>query len=89
MLDQAGLAPTSDADPFCAAYFDNPFPVHAALRDAGPAVLLTRYGIYAIARFADVRAMLLDPATFCSARGVGIHDWARENPGGHPRSSSR
>jgi hypothetical protein len=30
--------PGSYADPFSAAYFDDPFPVQSALRDAGPMV---------------------------------------------------
>ena len=74
------MYPTSDADPFSAAYFDDPFPVQAALRDAGPAVRLTRYGIWAVARYAEVRAMLMDWRTYCSSRGVGLSDFAREKP---------
>jgi len=39
--------PTSslDVDPFAAEFFDDPYPVHAAMRDAGPVVHLARYGI--------------------------------------------
>jgi len=74
------MHPTSDADPFSAAYFDDPFPVQAALRDAGPVVQLTRYGIWAVARHAEVRAMLMDWRTYCSSRGVGLSDFAREKP---------
>ncbi len=36
------MYPVSDADPFSPAFFDDPFPVYAALRDAGLAVWLTR-----------------------------------------------
>ena len=73
-------APISDADPFSTAFFDDPYPVHAALRDAGPAVWLSRYGIYAVARHEHVHAMLRDWQTFCSSRGVGISDFAKETP---------
>ena len=71
---------TSDADPFCAEYFDDPFPVQAALRDAGPAVWLSRYNVWAVARHAEVRAVLMDWQTYCSSRGVGLSDFAREPP---------
>ncbi len=74
------MHPTSDADPFSAEYFDDPFPVQAALRDAGPVVRLTRYGIWAVARHAEVRAMLMDWRTYCSSRSVGLSDFAREKP---------
>ncbi len=74
------MHPVSDADPFSPAFFDDPFPVHAALRDAGPAVWLTRYGIWTVARHAEVRTVLLDWGTYCSSRGVGLSDFAREKP---------
>ena len=35
---------------------------------------------YAVARYAEVRAILLDPATYCSRRGVGLTDFARDKP---------
>jgi 4-methoxybenzoate monooxygenase (O-demethylating) len=72
--------PSSDLDPFCAAFFEDPFPDHAALRDAGPVVRLSRLGVLACARFAEVKAMLDDWRTFSSARGVGLQDFARERP---------
>lgn len=74
------MHPVSDADPFCADYFDDPFPTQAALRDAGPAVWLSRYGVWAVARHAEVRAVFLDWQTYCSRRGVGLSDFAREPP---------
>ena len=43
-------------------------------------VWLEAYGAYAAARYAEVRDMLADPATFCSSRGVGLSDFARETP---------
>jgi cytochrome P450 len=72
--------PVSDADPFCAEFFENPFPVHAALREAGPVVRLRRYGVWAVARYAEVHAVLNDWQTFCSSRGAGITDFAKEKP---------
>ena len=41
---------------------------------------LTRYGIWAVARYAEVHALLNDWQSFCSSRGVGLSDFARETP---------
>ncbi len=73
-------APASEIDPFSEDFLADPFPHHHALRDAGPAVRLTRYGIWGVARFADVNAMLLDWDTFCSGAGVGLADFRKEPP---------
>jgi len=72
--------PVLDVDPFCREFFDDPFPVHAALRDAGPVAYLPRYDVFAVARHENVQAMLLDWGSFSSARGVGLSDFAREKP---------
>jgi len=72
--------PSLDIDPFCQAFFDDPFPAHAALRDAGPVVYLPRYELFAIARYEHVQAALTNWRDFSSARGVGLSDFAREKP---------
>ncbi|MBY0332338.1 MAG: cytochrome P450 [Acetobacteraceae bacterium] len=72
--------PESSIDPFCAAYFEDPYPAQHALREAGPVVRLARHGVLAAARYAEVKAMLDDWQTFSSARGVGIQDFAKERP---------
>lgn len=72
--------PETDIDPFCTAYFEDPYPAQHALREAGPVVRLARYGVLAAARYAEVKAMLDDWQTFSSARGVGIQDFAKETP---------
>ncbi|PPQ31823.1 cytochrome P450 [Rhodopila globiformis] len=74
------MIPALDIDPFCQAFFDDPGPTHAAMRDAGPVVYLPRYDIHAVARYDDVRAVLLDWRAYASARGVGLSDFAREKP---------
>ena len=72
--------PVSDADPFSAGFFEGPFSVHAALRDAGPVVRLSRYGCLAVARYEQVEAVLRDWQGFSSASGVGLTDFRREPP---------
>src|SRR4051812_33829147 len=72
--------PVSDIDPFCIEFFENPFPAHAVLRDAGPVVRLSRYDVWAVARYEEVHAVLNDWETFCSSRGAGLTDFAKEKP---------
>ena len=85
----SALAPAaiamSSLDPFSKEYFDDPYAAQAELREAAPAVWLTRYGVWAVARFEHVRAMLFDWQTFCSSRGVGLGDFHKEAPW-RPRS---
>lgn len=78
-------APASDIDPFSQAYFDDPYPFQEDLREAGAAVRLSRYDIWAVARFEHVRSMLFDWKSYCSSRGVGLSDFAKETPW-RPRS---
>ena len=70
----------SEVDPFCREFFENPFPAHEELREAGPAVWLSRYDIWAVARYQQVHAILNDWQTFCSSRGAGLTDFAKEKP---------
>ena len=71
-------APASDIDPFSLDFFADPFPAHHELRQAGPAVWLRRYGVWAVARYENVHRVLNDWRTFCSCRGVGMSDFAKE-----------
>lgn len=72
--------PSLDVDPFDPAFLDNPYPQHAVLRDAGAVVWLEAIGAYGMARFAEVQSALKDWEAFCSSRGVGLGDFAREEP---------
>ena len=66
--------PTSQIDPFSIDFFDDPYPRHEELRDAGPVVRLESYGVWAMARYAQVQSTLNDWQTFISGAGAGIHD---------------
>ena len=70
-LDAGTTLPTSDVDPFSHEVLEDPLPMHAALRDAGPVVYLTQYDLYAFARYEQVHAALVDWQEFQSAAGVG------------------
>jgi cytochrome P450 len=67
----------SEVDPFCR---ENPFLAQEELREAGPVVRLSRYGVWAAARYQQVHAILNDWQTFCSSRGAGLTDFAKEKP---------
>jgi 4-methoxybenzoate monooxygenase (O-demethylating) len=69
--------PVLDVDPFCAEYFDDPYPAQEQMRESGPYFWLSKYGIGAVARYDLVRDVLLDWKTFCSSRGVGMEDFTR------------
>lgn len=73
-------APILAIDPFDEAFLADPYAHHTALRDAGPVVWLESIQCYAMARHAQVQAALKDHESFCSARGVGLADFATEPP---------
>jgi cytochrome P450 len=72
--------PRLDFDPFSVEFFADPFPTHEKLREAGPVVYLDKWGVYGVARYEQGHAVLNDPQTFCSSRGVGLSDFAKEKP---------
>jgi cytochrome P450 len=77
-------APCLDLDIFSDGSLNEPWPSYRAIRDAGPAVRLTHelYDVYAVGRFADVRAVLRDWQHFSSAQGTGFNDMANTLSGG-------
>jgi 4-methoxybenzoate monooxygenase (O-demethylating) len=73
-------APELDIDPFSLEFLADPHSGHVLLRDAAPVVRLSRYGVWGMARHAEVAAALQNWQTFCSSRGGGLSDFAREKP---------
>lgn len=72
--------PTSTIDPFSDAYILDPYPFHAELRDAGPLVWLEKWGVWAVAGYDQVKAVLTDWTNFCSSGGVGLSNFRTERP---------
>ncbi len=72
--------PGSAVDPFSHGFLSDPYPHHEALREAGPAVWLDTYGVWAMARHEQVREALTDWETYCSSAGVGLSDFRKEPP---------
>ena len=73
-------AVTLGIDPFDEVFLADPYAHHASIREAGAVVWLEAIGVYGMARFAEVQAALRDHETFCSGRGVGLADFAKEAP---------
>jgi 4-methoxybenzoate monooxygenase (O-demethylating) len=73
-------APVTALDPFSEEFLRDPYPSHHALREAGPVVRLERYGVWAMARYEQVHAVLEDSETYRSGAGVGLADFTKETP---------
>lgn len=69
-----------DIDPFARDFVNDPYPYHDTLREIGPAFFLGKYGIWGIARYAEVRSAFEDWQTFSSAYGVGFSNFRKEKP---------
>jgi 4-methoxybenzoate monooxygenase (O-demethylating) len=72
--------PSLAIDPFDEVFLSNPYAHHDALRDAAPVVWLEAIGCYVMARYAEVQPALKDWQVFVSGRGVGLSDFASEEP---------
>ncbi|MFE6487252.1 cytochrome P450, partial [Streptomyces sp. NPDC057757] len=64
--------PVSDVDLYTESARIDPYDIYAELRALGPVVYLSRYDLYALPRYDEVRAALMDWQTFSSARGVFV-----------------
>ena len=76
----AAAVPVDDTDPFSHEVLEDPLPFHTALREAGPVVYLSRYGVHAVGRYEQVHAALVDWQRFQSAAGVGLSNFRTEKP---------
>ena len=64
---------------YAESFADNPYPFHEQLRETAAVVWLAKYGIYGMARHAQVQAALNDWQTFISGAGAGIQDLRKTN----------
>jgi cytochrome P450 len=80
LVAMTGTLPASTLDPFSEQFLLDPYPAHDELREAGPAVLLERYGVWAMARHDEVQEALGDWETYRSGAGVGLADFTKETP---------
>jgi len=80
LLPAQSRAPVSDFDAYAEEVLDDPYPHYAVLRELGPVVYLRRYGVLAVARHAEINAVLRDNLNFCSSAGVGLANFHTEVP---------
>ncbi|QGG41359.1 cytochrome P450 [Aeromicrobium yanjiei] len=59
-------------DPFSVAFQEDPFPVYERLREDAPVYRSEKWGFWALSRYDDVRAALLDPETFKNHPGIDL-----------------
>lgn len=69
-----------DVDPYDEAILRDPYAFYAELRDKGPFVYLTKYSMLAVGRFQETRKVFSDWKQFVSSRGVGLDDFAHQEP---------
>ncbi|MDF3311090.1 cytochrome P450 [Rhodococcus sp. T2V] len=74
----------SDIDPFSDEHLQDPYENWAALRDIGPAAYLTKYDMWILTRYDQVREALGDHETFVSGRGVGMNPFYNKAYEGAP-----
>lgn len=79
-MTTAIVPPSSTVDPFADDVLADPLPFHAALRDAGPVVHLEQHDVFAMGRYAEVHAALVDWQRFQSGAGVGLSNFRTEEP---------
>jgi len=88
MTSLAGVSPVA-IDPFSRAFFDDPYPGHAMVRETAPVVRLPVLEahnltggrpVVGIGRHAEVQAVLMDHQRFASGRGVGLRDYLAHPP---------
>lgn len=70
----------SDFDPFAWKTRVDPYPAYAALRAAGPTIRLDKYDIWAVPRYAEIKAIFADHVNFSNAGGAGIANYFKEKP---------
>jgi cytochrome P450 len=72
MTTTSVTAPVLDEDPFSRAVLADPIPFDTRVREAGPVVWLSRYGVWAVGRHALVEQVFKDHETFISSAGTGL-----------------
>ena len=79
-IDPPKGVPVLDVDPYSEDVLSNPAPFYAELRACGPFAFIPKYSVLACGRHAEVSEVFGDWKRFTSARGVGLQDFALEEP---------
>ncbi|GHH25790.1 cytochrome P450 [Streptomyces rubradiris] len=73
------LAPSTSLPLFAERVLADPYPAYDALRRTGAAVHLDEYGVWAVARHADIAAVLKAPEIFGSENGIALTALANQD----------
>jgi cytochrome P450 len=68
------VIPSTDLDLYTEASILEPYEAYRELRDAGPAVWMAQYEVYAVSRYQDVYDALHDHEGFSSGSGVALNE---------------
>jgi cytochrome P450 len=80
-MNETAAIPELDFDPYASETLLDPYPMHEAVREAGPVVRLRPYPtLVACGRHEQVHAVLNDHANFISGAGVGLSNFNLETP---------
>jgi cytochrome P450 len=67
------MTPVYTPDIYSVDAIVHPYPHYQRMRDLGPVVWLAEHKVYALPRYAECRAALLDDKTFLSGKGVALN----------------
>lgn len=70
----------SDFDPFDENTRRDPYPAYVGLRAAGPVVRLTKYDMWAVPRYAEIKTIFADHVNFSNAGGSGVVNYFKRKP---------
>lgn len=70
----ADKTPISHLDPYSDQALIDPWPTYTELQDAGPAVRLSKYKMFALTRYDSALKALQNPSSFPSSLGVMMND---------------
>jgi cytochrome P450 len=73
-MTSSATAPSYGPDIYTDSALAEPYEHYRAIRDAGPAVWLDSHDAYAIARYAEARAVLADDTSYLSANGIALNE---------------
>lgn len=80
-MSETAAIPELEFDPYASENLLDPYPMHQAIREAGPVVRLRPYpSLVACARHEQVHAVLNNHEHFISGAGVGLSNFHREAP---------
>src|SRR5262245_21548359 len=72
MSRSAGAAAPFEYDPFSYEQHEDPYPIYRRMRDEAPAYYNARQDFWALTRFDDVLAALVDSETYSSVHGTSL-----------------